>query len=906
MRIKWRTSWLAGAFVAASLMLGAGAHAGDTPVVHVKAVVKDGAVSLEAQADGPFDYTTYRPSANLFVLDLTGVSDGDPAGARVIPSDLVKGYRVQTYSVGGKPVVRVEILLNHGTEPKIQKTDAQNLVLMVGANADAAASAPAATPAATTTSPVQAATASATASSSPVAATTTTVAVEAPKETPVARVKPAPVTPAKAGIVEASATSADTRPVSFQSIRDVKLQENGSDTNVNVIGSGPLNYQVTRLQNPDRLVLDFQGAQLKTTQKHIASNLDPVKQIRLAQFSPEVSRMVIDLRESADYKVNADGNSVTVMFAGAATRGAAKSVPAPADPTLTTTKAAVAPKPEKVETAVNKRAAIPMPVTGLPPTMSRSSAFAAPVNAPAVTPAAAQPISYVAPTANVPAPPPAPQPAPAVPRAQEAVAATNLATEAAAASTANNAVSAPTPQPVASNVGVPVDPVLAVAPQPVEQVPPTAPATRQAPAPRGSGRYTGEPISVNLKDVDLHDFFRLIHEISGLNVVVDPSVKGTLTIVLDDVPWDQALDIVLHNNDLDKQLDGNVLRIATKDTLRKEAEESRDLAKAQAEAADVVTTTRVLSYAKASAMAGTIKRFLSSRGDVLADDRSNSLIIRDIPSTMPVIDNLIRELDRKSQQVEIESRIVSATRSFSREIGNTFALGARGGNNVVGGTGSVGTDQTTFTPAPPLVIGSGGSGQTSGQLPLLTSLGTVAPTSGVSYLFQSANFALDYVIDAAEARGVGKLLSKPKVITQNNQKATVKQGTKIPVQTVVNNTVSVQFVDAVLELDVTPQITADGTIYMDVTLENDQIDQGIPRVQGIPAIDTQSAETKVTVVDGSTIVIGGIIVTQQNTSVQDVPVVGSLPLIGNLFKHSTVSSTSQELLFFLTPRILPG
>ena len=171
-----------------------------------------------------------------------------------------------------------------------------------------------------------------------------------------------------------------------------------------------------------------------------------------------------------------------------------------------------------------------------------------------------------------------------------------------------------------------------------------------------SGKYSGEPISVNLKDVDLRDFFRLIHEISGLNIVVDPSVKGNLTIVLDDVPWDQALDIVLKNNGLDKQLDGNVLRIATKDTLKKEADQNRELAKAQAEAADVVTTTRVLSYAKADDLVPTLKKFLSSRGDVLADVRSNTLIIRDIPSVLPVMDNLLRQLDRKSQQVEIEAQ----------------------------------------------------------------------------------------------------------------------------------------------------------------------------------------------------------------------------------------------------------
>jgi type IV pilus assembly protein PilQ len=453
---------------------------------------------------------------------------------------------------------------------------------------------------------------------------------------------------------------------------------------------------------------------------------------------------------------------------------------------------------------------------------------------------------------------------------------------------------------------VAASPVVAA---PVVPAPASAAAPQQAPTPAPAGRYSGEPISVNLKDVDLRDFFRLIHEISGLNVVVDPAVHGNLTIVLDDVPWDQALDIVLHNNDLDKQVDGNVLRIATKDTLKKEAEQNRELAKAQAEAADVVTTTRVLSYAKAADLVPTMKKFLSSRGDVLADSRSNTLIIRDIPSVLPVIDNLIRQLDRKSQQVEIEARVVAANRSFSREIGTQFGVGGAAVTpnniNAFGGSSSVGTSPVVHTPAPPLSVGATPT-STSGSVPLLTNLGATTPTSGITYAFQSANFALDMIITAAEDRGVGKLISKPKVITQNNQKATVKQGTKIPVQTIVNNTVSVQFVDAVLQLDVTPQITAEGTIYMDITVTNDQIDSSIPRVQGIPAIDTQEAETKVLIGDGQTVVIGGIIVSTQRTDVQQVPFFGSLPAVGNLFKHTTVSSTAQELLFFITPRILPG
>jgi type IV pilus assembly protein PilQ len=189
---------------------------------------------------------------------------------------------------------------------------------------------------------------------------------------------------------------------------------------------------------------------------------------------------------------------------------------------------------------------------------------------------------------------------------------------------------------------------------------------------------------------------------------------------------------------------------------------------------------------------------------------------------------------------------------------------------------------------------------------LAVNLGAGAPTSGVFFGHRSPNFALDLFITAAEARGVGKLLSKPRVVTQNNEKAIVKQGTKVPIQTTINNTISITFIDAVLKLEVTPQITADGTVFMEVLVENTQIDQGIPRVQGTPALDTQSAETKVLVEDGGTVVIGGIIISQQRTDITQVPLVGSLPLIGRLFKRTNINVQSQELLFFLTPRIIPG
>jgi len=813
MRIM-RRAWGLTAFVAAALILSNGAlSASDLPVVHVKAVVKDGAVTLDAQASGPFEYTTYRPSESLYVLDLSGVSAGDSSGARVVPSELVKSYRLTTYSAGQKPVVRLEILLRPGITPRLARNGNQELTLFVSANGNADASA------------------------EPVAITSASAA-----KTAEAKPAPAALKPISAKPSEAKAAAAE-----FQNIEQVNLAQVGAQTEVNVVGNAKLSYHVSRLHNPDRIVLDFSGAHLKTSEKNIASNLDPVKEIRLAQFTPQVSRIVIDLRSPARYNVNASGNAVIVAFraeaATPASGGERESAPAANSDSddVTTTKAISAPSaPATIP------ASVPTPVAALPTALTQPSA------------ALAVPVA------------PAPQPAPAA------------APKSAAANTGYTEISDST-SPAA---------------------PASSAAAQQAPTPAAASRYSGEPISVNLKDVDLRDFFRLIHEISGLNVVVDPAVKGSLTIVLDDVPWDQALDIVLKNNDLDKQLDGNVLRIATKETLKHEAEQNRDLAKAQAESADVVTTTRVLSYAKASDMVPTLKKFLSSRGDVLADSRSNTLIIRDIPTVLPVLDNLLRQLDRKSQQVEIEARVVAANRSFSREIGTQFGLGLGAHGSTIGGASAVGTSPIIHTPAPPFAVGT--PPLTSGSAPLLTNLGAATPTSGFAYSFANANFALDLIITAAEDRGVGKLISKPKIVAQNNQKSVVKQGTKIPVQTIVNNTVSVQFVDAVLELDVTPQITSDGTIYMDVDVKNDQIDASIPRVEGIPAIDTQEATSKVLVADGATLVIGGVIVTNQRTDIQTVPVLGSLPVIGNLFKHTTVSSTAQELLFFLTPRILPG
>jgi type IV pilus assembly protein PilQ len=643
------------------------------------------------------------------------------------------------------------------------------------------------------------------------------------------------VSPSFAQTQEPGGASATASVISSVAVTAASQRES-----IRVEGQGPLEVHASRVQNPERLVLDFSSARLATQKATMPGVSAPVRGVRLGQYRPDVARIVVDLTSAAPYQILREGPAVVVAF---------DAMPEPpVDSSVTTTTVSNRSRQYNDST--------PHVVRAVQKVSNRAPRFALPgeLTQPSVVLASYsgkdEPVRPIA------------------------------AQEAAAQATAQ-----------AGNAAATV-----------------APQTTAAPS-----RYTGEPISVNLKDVDLRDFFRLIHEISGLNVVLDPNVKGTLTIVLDEVPWDQALDIVLQNNSLEKQLHGNVLRIATLDTIKKEAETARDVRKAENDAQEMITVTRVLNYSKAETLAPTLKKFLTSRGDILFDSRSNQLIIRDIPSVIPNVDNLLRQLDRKSQQVEIEARVVAATRAFAQDIGTElgFAGSTTGGRSLFSGSPAVGgSGVTTGTgvPASPVTIGTGaatGNGATTG-IPLNVNLGAGVPTSGFGFTTRSPNFALDFFITAAESKGVGKLLSKPRIVTQNNERATVKQGVKIPIQTTINNTISVQYVDAVLQLIVTPQITADGTVFMDVVVENTQIDQGIPRIQGVPALDTESAESKVTVADGATIVVGGVIVTSTQVNITQVPILGSIPIIGNLFKRNATSVNSSELLFFLTPRIIPS
>ncbi len=467
------------------------------------------------------------------------------------------------------------------------------------------------------------------------------------------------------------------------------------------------------------------------------------------------------------------------------------------------------------------------------------------------------------------------------------------------------------PAPVPVNPGALATPVAAPVPPQSEAAivaeaaavggiaaaPPASSFLGQAIEAPATPQYTGEIATFDFRNLDLQDFFRLIGDISGLNVVLDPAVNGTVTLLLRAVPWDQALDVVLRNNNLGYELEGNVLRIATRATLQAEEDAARQLRDAQELNAPLVTETFILSYTQSATVSAIIQDLLSTRGTIITDARRNALIVTDIPSQFGRVNSLVSFLDTPAQQVEIEARLLSASKSFSRDLGTQIGLlvGNNSQNAVTGlpGAGS----PFTRTPTPGVNIG--------GAVPLITDF-PAGGTSGLSFLLGAGgDILLDTIIQAAEATGTAKLLSRPRVTTQNNQSATVSQGTQIPVQTNVNNTITVTFVDFSLSLTVTPQITEAGTILLTAVIDNSSPDFG-RSVNGIPSVSSQQATTQVLIPDGGTAVVGGILLDNDSINVSQVPGLGNIPVLGNLFKSTQVIKSTSELLFFITARIKPA
>jgi type IV pilus secretin PilQ/predicted competence protein len=638
--------------------------------------------------------------------------------------------------------------------------------------------------------------------------------------------------PAKAPLAERRAAAT--------ALRSVRFAKTDDGFSVTLAGNGPLlAASVAEAKDlPPRVLLDFHGVSSGSAPALTSIKSEDVDRIRVATNSrePLITRVVIDLARKLPYTVEQIGEDLRVMFRRAVDSAAAAVMPAAA-PTRIEEPVVAAPVAEPVTPAV-----LPISATS--------------VATPAPNGVADRPATTVtAAPVEAPAPPTAPMMAAGLPTLPGTIS------------------QAPLPVPMPS--------VIAAAAQQ-----PTLPPMSAAQP--GQRQFTGDPVTLDFQGADLRAVLRTFAEISnGLNIIIDPSIQGTVDVSLRDVPWDQALDIILRANKLGYSVEGNIVRIVPLNVLAQENEERRKLSEAQALAGELRTLTVPVSYAKAADLVPVITRStLSSRGDVQVDTRTNTLIIRDLAERIQSAADLIRTLDRPQPQVEIEARIVQLNRSSARELG--ISWGFNGNIDPQFGTST----GLAFPSSAGLTAGTGG-------------VNPAAP-SAIGLALGSINGALnlDVNLRALESDGKGRILATPRVATQNNVEAEITQGSQIPIQTVSNNTVTVTFKDAALTLRVTPQITASGTVIMRIFVEKAAPNYTQTTAQQpVPSIDTQRAVTTVLMGDGETTVIGGIYTRDESTSYDRTPLLHRVPLLGWLFKTERHLDDSDELLIFITPRI---
>jgi len=838
----------------------------------------DGArVVLSATA--PLLYTSYEPRPNLLVVDLRDASvAADVATPKV--GGLVESVKFEELDELGKKITRLSITHNPDARPDLRSVGQGLAIAFTGPAQLAEADAPADKP---------------TADATVIAAAAPVVSAEPLASAPVQ----AAATPAPAPAVSAMASAATARGEVAHALESVTAETRDGRVAILLVGDGWFSAKDFALANPPRIVVDLPGVKNEVKQRTINVKDDVVSRVRVSQFqtTPEyVTRVVVDLAKPMPHALVPDGERLAVVVGqnpsaepveqthtaaappiSAPVETASAEAPAAAveppvshpAPSVTT----VAEKPAPVETVA---VAAPAPVP--PPSAPAAETHAAAAPAPAHVDTKAVPVAHdvTAPPAPAPAvvaapapPPPAPAPvavAAAAPKAQP-----------------------PAPKTAAKPAASRGDALFEAAAAQLDQEQTSQPASGSAYKSRtlseAQSQFTGEPISLDLKDADIKDVFRTISQLTGLNIVIDPEVRGTVTVQLEDVPWDQALDLILKQNSLGYVLENNIMRIATTSKLQAEEGDRARLAEARQAAEPTRTVIKKLSYSKAAEIVPVLQSVMSKRGAIVVDSRTNTLIIRETPTYMPAVLQLIDNLDTATPQVVIESRIVETTKSLGRSLGINWQVQGKATNE---------TGNTTNLIFPSSVKGGLNVGLGNGPTVASLVLGNILNT-----------FNLDMALTAAENQGLLKIISSPKVTSLTNTPALIQSGVQIPVQTTVNNTTTVIYVDATLKLDVTPQITAEGTILLTVNVSKREpaVALNLALGQNVP-LTIREYRGQVLVKDGGTTVIGGIFQINDQDQYNMIPGLWKIPVLGNLFKNTTRTEKHDELLIFITPRIL--
>jgi type IV pilus assembly protein PilQ len=787
-------------------------------------------------------YTSYSLSPDAFVIDLTGTSK---AQSFVIPTTglpaSVASVSVEEVSDMGLRLTRVTL---HLTQPvTIEAAAEENSILInlpAGSSTAVAETAPAAKPEIPASIQPEVQTTQAEAAPAEVKADALPPIINDPTPQPATTTEPAVVSEALPAASKA------------KTLRKIETTGTGQGLEVRIATDGDVDYNAFSLKKPSRAVFDLSGVNDKLAKNIINVSGSVVKRIRVSQFKSAptpVTRVVLDLDENATYHVTKDGGVLHITFDNASAATAAPTpVPKPEQPLVAATPAPT--RPAKVAATVPAASAdIPAQV----PTIAESSVWKMPETPKRATAVINAPQGQTPPT---------------TPRRKTTGASPMAAAVADPTPPAENVFSEPQPA-VQTQSGTLLS---------------TGGGSRTLSG--GEKAYTGEPLSLTLKEADIKDVLHTFQQLTGLNIAVDPQVTGLVTVDFVDIPWDQALEIILRQNGLAYILEGNVMRVGTAARLADEAEANRRLEDQKRLNVPLETVGFKLSYARSSDVAGLLRDMASPRARIIVDARTNQLIISEIPIYLQTMRNLIESVDVPTRQVVIEARIVETTKTFAQSFGFNWGFHGTMDPSLGTGTGLVFPNRVD-TVGGPFNFGAGN--------PVL------------SFTLQNVlgTFNLDLALLAAESEGLVRVISAPRIMTQDNTQAEIQSGFQIPYQTRVNFTTTVSYVDATLRLSVTPQITEAGTVIMDIQVQKNEPDTGLNIVGGAGTpLSTRRAQTKLMVRDGGTTVIAGIYQVKENNGQTRLPFLHQIPVLGALFRTHDISSSHDELLIFITPRIV--